>query len=114
MRIVENEINPNYIPVKPVSVRSKDNPIILLTNTSRYVVGEVLAGKDKGKYCKFVKHTGIELEKDVIVVPRIDILCMVEMDEDDIIESYTDMKNAAGTEDWVTIQSTSGFNTELI
>lgn len=109
MKIIENTVNPGYIPVQKVSVDKNEKGIFVPFDAERYSTGIIIAGENEGKMCRFIKHSGIEMEDGISMVPRIDIICLVEPEEGDCIVPYKGTSIKKGNDDdWITMQSTVG------
>lgn len=106
MRILMNTINEHLIPVKPVAFVPDTLLVLPHNDNPKYGIGEVLYGETRGQYVLYPKHSGYMVE-DVRIIPKGDILAMVEPDKDEKVESLIEQKRTHDASmEWVNTVNT--------
>lgn len=105
MKLIEESLSTGYVPVKPVIFEKKTGIILLNDTNKQHVVGLILFGGEKGKYCLYPRFSGITLENmdtPTTLVPSRDIIAFVEPSEDErVVDWYEKKEFCSADGEWV-------------
>jgi hypothetical protein len=109
MKLLENKINPHFIPVSPKMLNKKDSPISIAYNSESHMIGEILVGQLKGSMCVFNKHVGHNLDVNggkVKIINAVDIIAFVELEDNEELIAHQDYPVVSESSEWMDMYNT--------